>query len=163
MTTTEEKALAYDLDQSGIEHRAAEAVELVELRAKVAELEVQLEVAGVMRVDAVYLKTELSKALHITPGKLGLTEFVHAACDRIDGLEIQLTSAQIRLREESRLRPMSDAPLDGRTILAENRCGEWADWKWLETEWTRGEPGRQQYINMAGLKHWVPCPGDGEG
>lgn len=33
------KAIAYDLDQAGIESRAAEAVELVELRAKVAEFE----------------------------------------------------------------------------------------------------------------------------
>ena len=39
MNTTEEKTLAYDLDPAGIEQRAAEAVELVDLRAKVAELE----------------------------------------------------------------------------------------------------------------------------
>lgn len=38
----EGKAIAYDLDQLGIELRTAEAVELVELRARVADLELTL-------------------------------------------------------------------------------------------------------------------------
>jgi hypothetical protein len=38
-----DKALAYDLDQAGIERRAAEAVELVEARAEIAALRAEVK------------------------------------------------------------------------------------------------------------------------
>jgi hypothetical protein len=41
----QDKAIAYDLDKVGIEHRAAESIELVDLRAKVVQLESNLKTA----------------------------------------------------------------------------------------------------------------------
>lgn len=82
------------------------------------------------------------------------------ACCR--AMIVALETEVERLREASRPRPMSEAPKDGCAILAETHGGEWADWRWGGTEWVRGELYRRQYISMAGLKHWVPCPGDDE-
>lgn len=45
LTVAEDKALRFDLDRAGIEHRGAEAVELVELRAQVAALRETVEKA----------------------------------------------------------------------------------------------------------------------
>ena len=91
-----------------------------------------------------------------------LTKIPLSDSQRIAKLRKQVRKWKRRVRLATTPRSMTDAPKDGRRILAEGKWGGWADWKWLETEWTRGEPGRQQYIGMGGLKHWIPCPGDGE-
>lgn len=51
LAETREKAIKYDLDAAGIEHRTAESVELVELRAELAECKADAERWRIARRD----------------------------------------------------------------------------------------------------------------
>ena len=133
------KALAYDLDQAGIESRTAEAVELVVLRARELELEsrsndwaVRAGAADRERIKSearvAVLKLRLADAMEQIEAIQGSNATHMASVAKLEGrladsvtdlTEMSEPAKRLRGQIEAAMapRPMSEAPDDGRQMM----------------------------------------------
>lgn len=87
--------------------------------------------------------------------KIPLTDY-----QRIAKLRKQVRKWKRRAKLATSPRPMSGAPRDGRRILAENRDGDWHDWRWDDRaeKWVHGREPTRSWVRDGGLRHWIWPP-----